>query len=78
MAWAHDRRGARHRQRGFCRAARINVLGLAWLTRLVVPSMIERGSGHIVNIAPNAGMVGVPFNATYSASKHAVVGFSRR
>lgn len=56
---------------------RVNVLGLIWLSRLVVPSMIERGAGHIVNVASLAGLVAVPHNAVYSATKHAVVGVSR-
>ncbi len=55
----------------------VNLTGLILLTRLVVPSMIERGSGHIVNVASLAGLVGVPHNAVYSATKHAVVGLSR-
>jgi short-subunit dehydrogenase len=55
----------------------VNVLGLIWLTRMVVPSMIERRSGHICNIASLAGVTPVPHNAVYSATKHAVVGFSR-
>jgi short-subunit dehydrogenase len=55
----------------------VNVLGLIWLTRLVVPSMIGRRSGHICNIASLAGMTPVPHNTVYSATKHAVVGFSR-
>jgi short-subunit dehydrogenase len=55
----------------------VNVTGLTWLTRLVVPSMIRRRTGHIVSIASNAGMVGVAYNAVYSTSKHAVVGLSR-
>lgn len=54
-----------------------NVTGLMWLTRLVLPSMISRGTGHIVNIASLAGLNPVPHNTVYSASKHAVVGFSR-
>ena len=59
------------------RTFRVNVTGTMLLTRLVVPGMIERASGHVVNIASNAGMLAVPFNTTYAASKHAVVGFSR-
>lgn len=55
----------------------VNVVGLALLTRLVVPSMIRRGEGHIVNIASMAGLMPVPHNAVYSCSKHAVVGLSR-
>lgn len=54
----------------------VNVTGLMWLTRLVLPAMIERRSGHIVNIASTAGLVPVPHNSVYSATKHAVVGFS--
>ncbi|MGH2727687.1 MAG: SDR family NAD(P)-dependent oxidoreductase [Actinomycetota bacterium] len=56
---------------------RVNVLGVMWLTRLVLPSMIERRTGHICNIASVAGLTPVPHNAVYSATKHAVVGFSR-
>ncbi|HVL88940.1 MAG TPA: SDR family oxidoreductase [Actinomycetota bacterium] len=53
-----------------------NVTGLLWLSRLIVPSMVARRSGHIVNIASLAGLNPVPHNTVYSASKHAVVGFS--
>lgn len=56
---------------------RVNVTGAAWLTRLVAPSMISRRSGHICNISSVAGITAVPHNAIYSASKHALVGFSR-
>jgi short-subunit dehydrogenase len=53
-----------------------NVIALVSLTRLVVPGMIERGRGHVVNISSMAGKVAAPYYTTYSASKHAVVGFS--
>lgn len=56
---------------------RVNVVGLLWLTRLVAPSMVQRRSGHIVNIASVAGITAVPHNTVYSGSKHAVVGISR-
>lgn len=55
---------------------RTNVIALEVLTRLVVPTMIERMHGHIVNIASLAGKTAAPFNTVYSSSKHAVVGFS--
>jgi short-subunit dehydrogenase len=53
-----------------------NVTALIALTRLAVPSMSERGRGHIVNISSMAGKVAAPYYTLYSASKHAVVGFS--
>ena len=53
-----------------------NVTAVEWLTRLVVPEMVTRGSGHIVNIASMAGKVGLPYNAVYSSSKHALIGFT--
>lgn len=46
-----------------------NVLGAMWLTRLVLPEMVERGRGHVVNIASVAGKTAVPYNPVYSASK---------
>jgi short-subunit dehydrogenase len=55
----------------------VNVIGLLTLSRLVAPLMIEKGSGHIVNISSMAGLLPVPHNTVYAASKHAVVGFSR-
>jgi short-subunit dehydrogenase len=59
------------------RTFRTNVLGMMWLTQLVLPSMLERGEGHIVNMSSQAGIVPVPYNTLYAATKHAVVGFSR-
>lgn len=55
----------------------VNVTGLLWLTRLVAPSMVQRGRGHIVNIASLAGLTSMPHHVAYAASKHAVVGASR-
>ena len=55
---------------------RVNYLAPANLIRLVLPSMIQRRRGHIVNIASVAGKTAVPYNAIYSSSKHALVGLS--
>lgn len=51
--------------------------GAVNLTREVVPDMIERHFGLIINIASLAGRIGHLFNAAYSAAKHALIGFSR-
>src|SRR6185312_13679184 len=42
--------------------------------KVVLPRMVERNRGHMVNVASQAGKAGVPGLATYCASKHAVVG----
>lgn len=52
----------------------INVGGVILGTKLAMAGMQARGSGHIVNIASQAGKVGFANAATYTASKHAVVG----
>jgi NADP-dependent 3-hydroxy acid dehydrogenase YdfG len=54
----------------------INLHGVIYGCKLALERMIPRGSGHIVNIASQAGKAGIPGGATYSATKHAVVGLS--
>ncbi|HET8814010.1 MAG TPA: SDR family oxidoreductase [Solirubrobacterales bacterium] len=54
----------------------INVYGVIVGTQLALERMRPRGRGHIVNIASSAGKAGVPGIATYSATKHAVVGLT--
>jgi NADP-dependent 3-hydroxy acid dehydrogenase YdfG len=52
----------------------INVHGVLYGMKLALPRMQRRGSGHIVNIASQAGKAGFPGGATYSGTKHFVVG----
>ncbi len=54
----------------------INLHGVIFGTKLAIPGMVRRGSGHIVNVASQAGKGGFPGGATYCATKHAVVGLS--
>ena len=75
---------------GSCRSARssprttlsarrqvdINVHGVLYGMKLVLPRFLERGSGHLVNIASTAGKGGFPGVATYCGTKHFVVGVS--
>ena len=54
----------------------VNLNALFHLTRLVLPAMVARGAGHIVNIASIAGRSAFPGGTGYVATKHAVLGFS--
>ncbi len=54
----------------------INVMGVVHGCKLFIPGMLEQGSGHIVNMASAAGLIGQPGMSTYCATKHAVVGLS--
>jgi NAD(P)-dependent dehydrogenase (short-subunit alcohol dehydrogenase family) len=54
----------------------INLYGVIVGTQLAIERMRPRRSGHVVNVASSAGKAGVPGIATYSATKHAVVGLT--
>jgi NAD(P)-dependent dehydrogenase (short-subunit alcohol dehydrogenase family) len=54
----------------------INLHGVITGTQLAIERMVPRRTGNIVNIASQAGKAGIPGIATYSATKHAVVGLS--
>jgi 3-oxoacyl-[acyl-carrier protein] reductase len=53
-----------------------NLRGIFFTCRFVLPSMIERKKGHIINIASIAGKVGSANRAVYCATKFGVVGFT--
>jgi short-subunit dehydrogenase len=55
----------------------VNLTGPMLLSRLLLPGMLQRGRGHIVNIASVAGLMATPYEETYNASKFGLVGFSR-
>lgn len=54
----------------------VNLHGVINGTKAVAPGMVERGRGHIVNVASAVGRVAIAEAASYSASKFAAVGFS--
>jgi short-subunit dehydrogenase len=57
-------------------AIEVNLYGVLTGCHLVLPEMVKRRSGHIVNIASMAGMVAVPGQVVYAGTKFAVVGLS--
>jgi len=59
------------------RIMEVNATAPFRLCRGVVPSMVAKGWGRIVNIASNAGLTGYRYSAAYCASKHALIGLTR-
>ena len=57
------------------RIMEVNFFGAVTLTKLVLPSMLSRKSGHIVVNSSVIGKFGTPFRSAYAASKHALHGF---
>jgi NAD(P)-dependent dehydrogenase (short-subunit alcohol dehydrogenase family) len=53
-----------------------NFFGIVRMTRAVVPHMRRQGSGRIINIGSVLGFLPMPYGALYSATKHAVEGYS--
>jgi 3-hydroxybutyrate dehydrogenase len=55
----------------------VNVFGVYLCTKAVMPHMIRAKSGRIINISSIAGQAGAAYNSAYSASKAAVIGFTK-
>ncbi|WP_262695782.1 SDR family NAD(P)-dependent oxidoreductase [Kordiimonas aquimaris] len=54
----------------------VDFWGVVHGTQAVLPRMLERGKGHIVNVSSIFGIIGVPSQSAYCAAKHAVKGFN--
>lgn len=67
---------ADHTPDDIARTMNVNTMAPMYLTGQVLPEMLQRGSGHIVNIASAAGMVSNPGMSVYCGSKWAVIGWS--
>jgi NADP-dependent 3-hydroxy acid dehydrogenase YdfG len=65
-----------HSEQAIRSAIEVNLYGVLNGCRLVLPEMVARRSGHVVNIASMAGMLAVPGQAVYAGSKFGVVGLS--
>ena len=59
------------------RTLRVNLEGAAYCTRAVLPGMVDRGRGRIVNVSSTAGVHGSPTDPAYGASKGGLLGFTR-
>ncbi|KYF70654.1 SDR family NAD(P)-dependent oxidoreductase [Sorangium cellulosum] len=55
----------------------VNATGPFVLCRALVPKMIARGFGRVVNVASTAGLIGFAYSIAYCASKHAMIGMTR-
>lgn len=55
---------------------KVNLFGPYYVTRAVLPSMLERQTGDIVNVSSTAGQKGSPLTSAYSASKFGLIGMS--
>lgn len=56
---------------------RLNLLAPLLLARLLLPGMVERGRGHVVNVSSLAGKAGPPFEEVYGATKAGLIGFTQ-
>ncbi len=58
------------------RIIQVNLMGTYYVTRAILPNMIERQTGDIINISSTAGLAGNALTSAYSASKFAVLGLT--
>lgn len=56
---------------------RLNLLAPMLLARTLLGGMVERGRGHVVNVASLAGKAGPPYEAVYGATKAGLIGFTQ-
>jgi short-subunit dehydrogenase len=59
------------------RTLQLNLIAPVTLTHAVLPGMMRRGRGHIVNISAMAGRASFPFTEVYAAAKDGLIGFTR-
>ena len=72
MDWFENLQAQRH----IDTLIRVNLTGTMLVTRAVLPDMLRRRAGHIINMSSVAGLIASPLLTTYSASKFGVRGFT--
>ncbi len=58
------------------RIIQVNLMGVYYVTRAVIPNMMEKSTGDIINISSTAGLAGNALTSAYSASKFALLGLT--
>jgi NAD(P)-dependent dehydrogenase (short-subunit alcohol dehydrogenase family) len=61
----------------FERMLAMHLMAPVYASQAVLPAMLERGFGHIVNVASVAGLMGAPYVTAYTSAKHAMIGLTR-
>ena len=61
----------------FERMLAMHLMAPVYASQAVLPAMLERGYGHIVNVASVAGLMGAPYVTAYTSAKHAIIGLTR-
>jgi NAD(P)-dependent dehydrogenase (short-subunit alcohol dehydrogenase family) len=59
------------------RALAVNLTGTFLVTKAVLPDMLTKRAGRVINIASTAGLIGYAYAAAYVAAKHGVIGLTR-
>jgi short-subunit dehydrogenase len=54
----------------------VNLLAPMLLTRMVLPGMVRRGRGHVVNVASMSSRIAMSYTEPYTATKHGLLGFT--
>ncbi len=68
---------ARLARESWDRMLAVNLTAVFEVTQALLPAMVGRGWGRVINIASTAGLTGYPYVAAYVAAKHGVVGLTR-
>ena len=65
-----------HSDEEIIKTININLNAAMFLTKMILPGMLQKGKGHIVNIASSAGMAAFPKLSVYASSKWGMIGWS--